>query len=56
MKSIRIEVNYKKLNFIVSILFTCLLVACTQQTTVDDVQDHQPKDQSTFSLVGKTYI
>ena len=37
-------------------LFTCILMACTPQTTVDDVPDHQPANPKTWSPAGKTYI
>lgn len=42
--------------YMIFLLAALALGACTPQTTVDDVSDHQPKDQSTFSLVWKTYI
>ena len=42
--------------YMIFLLAALALGACTPQTTVEEVPNHQPKDQSTFSLVGKTYI
>lgn len=42
--------------YMIFLLAALSLGACTPQTTVEEVPNHQPKDPSTFSLVGKTYI
>lgn len=38
------------------IIASLLLLSCTPQTTVDEVPNHQPKYQSTWSPVGKWYV
>lgn len=42
--------------YMIFLLAALALGACTPQTTVDDVPDHQPANPKTWSPAGKIYV